>query len=165
MKIIAPKDFHTKLSNKHLLLDTSFFIDVAKYAIKFQEIIDQLKSDGNTLVTIEPVRAEFLLGSEEKNRITKNEMLEDIIDLILPITPDVINKQLNNLVNAYGPKGRGIGMCDLLIGATLQKYSNDLFLVTKNPKDFPKPTTQLITYFLLDLNQGLHTYAILSKTK
>ena len=164
MNIIFQENFLSKIEGKHLLLDTSFFIDATINQTNFQKIIQKLKDNGNILVTTDIVKAEFLKGTEIKNREIKENLMTEIVDSILTTTPDIINKYIHLLSKKYGTNGRGISIGDLLIGATLQRYPNDLLLVTKNPKDFPKPTTKLITYFLMDKNKALQIYAFLSKS-
>ena len=163
MKIITPSSFYDSVKNYHLLLDCSFFIDSAIYSKEFKKLVKKLKENNNTFVTIDVIKAEFTVGTQNKGSLdSKNKLIDQIVDYVLPTPPDIFNKHLHSLIETYGPKGKGLSIADLILGSSLQRYS-DILLLTKNPKDFPKPLTKLNTYFLMDLDKGLQTYALLEK--
>jgi predicted nucleic acid-binding protein len=143
------------------LLDTSFFIDAARYS--FDSFVSKLVDHDVSLVTIDVVKAEFMKGSNVAQREKKTGLINRIIEGILPTNPEIHSEVIHTLISNFGEKAKGISIPDIIIGAVLQQYDSDLLLLTKNPKDFPKPLTKLETYFLMDLDQGLHTYAVLSK--
>lgn len=164
MEIIIPSDFYKKTEFKHFLLDTNFFIDAYVFPEKFDKFTLNCKQNNITFTTIEPVKSEFLKGAESQSKYSKKyQFISSIIDATLPIPKDVFDVYLPELIKLYGEKAKGIEMTDLILGAVLQRYSKDLQLLTKNPKDFPKPATKLVTYFLMDLEKGLHSYAVLAK--
>lgn len=163
MKIISPSNFFKKIKNFHLLLDSSFFIDSSIHKKEFLNLVKKLKKNDNPLVTIDLVKAELTIGAQNRSHWeSKSNLIKRTVDYLLPITQDVLSEKMHELIKIYGPKGKGISSVDLILCAVLQKYDN-LLLVTKNPKDFPKPLTNLKTYFLMDLDKGLQTYAFLEK--
>lgn len=164
MKIIYPPRFFTELKDQHLLLDCSFFIDSSNHKIEFEEFISRCRENNITLVTLELVKAEFLKGSENSSKYDiKREFLDRSVNSILPVPPLVYTKHLPELVKRYGEMGKGTSIVDFILCATLHYYQTSLFLLTKNPKDFPNTVTDLHSYFLLYNTRALQPYLVLRR--
>ena len=164
MKIIYSPKFFTDLRNQHLLLDCSFFIDSSSHKVEFEEFISLCRENNITLVTIELVKAEFLKGAESTSKYDiKRDFLDDVVDSMLPVPPLVLSKQLPELVKRYGEMGKGTSIVDFMLCATLHYYQTGLFLLTKNPKDFPNTVTDLHSYFLLYNTRALQPYLVLQR--
>ena len=164
MKIIYSPKFFTDLRNQHLLLDCSFFIDSSSHKVEFEEFISLCRENNITLVTIELVKAEFLKGAESTSKYDiKRDFLDDVVDSMLPVPPLVLSKQLPELVKRYGEMGKGTSIVDFMLCATLHYYQTGLFLLTKNPKDFPNTVTDLHSYFLLYNTRALQPCLVLQR--
>lgn len=161
-KILLPPDFFAQLHNKHLLLDTSFFGDYSSYPETFLDFINQCKENNVTLVTIVPVVAEFTRGSDNMDIfINKTQLIERIVDkYLLPIHPDVFTKEIPWLVEKYGQDGKAVSLTDFSLAAMIKIHKTDLYLLTKNPKDFPTYIFTLKSHFLLELERGLQVYGV-----
>ena len=162
MKIIYSQNFFTNLKSKHLLLDTSFFIDAANFSDEFLDFTTQCNIHDITLVTIDPVKAEFLKGSETNVKYeSKLKFITDTIHSILPIPTTILSEYLPRLVKGYGELGKGTSIVDFILCSMLQYYQSGLYLLTKNPKDYPNTVTNLHSYFLLYNTRALQPYLVL----
>jgi len=151
-KIIHYPDALIKIVNeKHLLLDTSFFIDAMYHKDAFDGFAKECKVYGATLVTIQPVLIEFARGAKSKSAFSNRvSLVEDYVDgYIIPISPKAFSDDVPFLVEGYGQAGARVSLTDFLLAATAKQHTNDLFLLTKNSLDFPEKFFQLETYFLL----------------
>jgi predicted nucleic acid-binding protein len=162
-KILIPPDFHQILRNKHILLDTSFFIDYSNHSSAFFDFTIEAKTNDITFVTNVPVVTEFTKGSENAEKFAeKTALVNTIIDYLLPIPPSVFTHELPSIVEKYGKSGATCSVTDMILASQIKMHANDLFLVTKNPNDFPSKVFVLKTYFLLQLNRALQVYGIYS---
>lgn len=160
MKILIPTDLLSILKDAHLLLDTNVFIDTSLNSIEFGKFINQLKGNRTTLVTLDVVRFEFLKGAPNLQKYKeKEELLERIVDVYLPIQKDILDN-VDKLLQLYKEDGKAISITDLLLGATLMDYKTSLFLLTKNTTDFPTNIFTLATYVNLLYRKGLQTYGV-----
>lgn len=160
MRIIILQDFFQAFKDKHILLDTSVFIDSFLHPAEFGKFFNDLKAEGATLVSLDAVKIEFLKGApnEEKYK-QKKDFFDEIIDACLPITNETIIS-LYELVQKYREEGKNISVTDLLLGAILMQYKNSLFLLTKNTTDFPTDIFNLASYVNVSYRKGLHVYGI-----
>lgn len=164
MKIIYSPKFFTELKHQYLLLDCSFFIDSTIHIDEFEMFISRCRENDITLVTLELVKAEFLKGAENSSKYDiKREFLDRSVNSILPVPPLVYTKHLPDLVKKYGEMGKGTSIVDFMLCATLHYYQTSLFLLTKNPKDFPNTVTDLHSYFLLYNTRALQPYLVLQR--
>jgi hypothetical protein len=160
-KIILPPDFFQLLQYKHLLLDTSFFGDYSSYPEVFFEFVEDCKKNSITLVTNIAVSTEFTRGSDTPSIfIQKTALVKKIIDSFLPINSNIFDIEIPLLTERYGQIGKSISVTDFVLAAQTKLYSNDLCLLTKNPKDFPSSIFTLKTHFLLRLERGLQVYGV-----
>lgn len=78
-------DFFDILKGKHLLLDTSVFIDASIHETEFAGLFNKLRDNNTTLVTIALVLFEFLKGAPDITKFkAKKASVEKIIDAYLP---------------------------------------------------------------------------------
>lgn len=137
------------------------FIDALLHPREFAVFFNDCKKADITLVTIDPVIAEFTSGAESKTRLKeKIDFVNGIITFQLPITPDVITKNIPLLIAKYGPKGKGVSHVDYLLAGMLVKHANDLLLLTKNAKDFPTSIFDLCSHFVISIDRSLQTYGV-----
>lgn len=171
MKIVTPHDFFDILKGKHLLLDTSVFIDASNYETEFTGLFNKLKDNDTTLVTIAPVLFEFLKGAPDLARFkAKKESVERIIDAYLPIqifmerdVPDLT--ECETLISQYRIEGSSVSITDLLLGQQLLHYPNKLFLLSKNTTDFPITIFKLASYMNLLLTRSIQSYGVYNYPK
>lgn len=160
MKIILPADFLSTVKTKHLLLDSSIFIDASIHPSEFTELVNVLKVNDVTLVTIKPVIVEFLKGAADKTRANeKLKIVNDIIETSLPITDNILDLSLE-LTSKYGVEGKSLSVTDILLGAFLLFYNENLLLVTKNTTDFPDNIFKVETFFNLIHRKGIQSYGL-----
>ncbi len=165
MKILIPQGFYSIVKDKHLLLDTSIFIDSFINPEQFGLFFNELKNSGCILVTIDAIIVEFIKGVQDSQKFQEKELwVSKIIDSKLSVDAYVWEKVIN-LLKEYKDDGKSASVADLLLAAILAKYSGSVFLLTKNLSDFPSNIFNLETYLNLSHHKGLHSYGVLSYKK
>jgi len=161
MKIVLPVEFFLVIKDKHLILDTSVFIDAFSHIKDFGVLFNQLKVQHNvTLVTTEHVLIEFLKGSTTETRLDeKKAFFEKIIDAYLPCRPDLL-KNLLELLKLYKIDSKDLSLTDLYLGALLVKYRKNIFLLTKDLTDFPTHIFNRATYATLLEANSIRNYGV-----
>ena len=164
MKIITPQDFFQTFKDKHILLDTSAFIDAFLNPVQFGDFFNKLKDHKTTLVSLDAVKIEFLKGAPNIEKYNQKEKFFDqIIEICLPTTNETYDN-LYKLIQAYKEDGKSLSVTDLFLGATIMQYKESLLLLTKNTTDFPTSIFNLQSYINISYNKGLHVYGIYSFT-
>ncbi len=160
MKIHQAPDFLSTTKGKHILLDTTFFIDAFLHPEAFAELTNQLRSNLCTLVTIKPVLHEFTKGAPNPEKLSeKEEFLGSIIETFLN-TDEEIYKNVDSLIKKYGIDGKSTSITDLLLGGTLMKYSTNLLFLTRNTNDYPNRIFTPVSYLHLVHSKGIHLCAL-----
>ena len=159
MEIILPPDFLSITSNKHLLLDTSVFIDGFAHPSEFARFFNRLKANNTTLVTISSVLSEFLKGSTTEAIFNKKkEFVEDIVETTLP---DInLQDNVEILIKKYGIESKDLSITDLYLGATLVKYGRNICLLTRDLSDFPTNIFKRVTFLNLAHTKGIFTFGV-----
>ncbi len=144
-----------------MLLDTSFFIDYSIHSEAFVDFVVDCKKNNVIFVTNVPVVTEFCRGSENHEVFAKKiALVSSIIDYLLPINPNVFEKELPWLVENYAQDGKKVSLTDFILGAQTKIHNHDLCLLTKNPTDFLSSIFTYKTHFLLQLERGLQVYGV-----
>lgn len=167
MGIYYPENLFNLLKNKHLLLDTNVFIDSFNFGnpADYTKFLNDLKDNDTTLTTIDGVILEFLKGSKNDAVYKqKKEHLEDIIDVKLPAHKDD-NTNIAELIKLSGADGGNVAIVDYYLGANLLKYKNNLFLMSRNVKDFPQNIFSLVSTVSVASARTIFTYGIYTYTK
>lgn len=160
MKIVIPQELFPTLKNSYLLLDTNVFIDAFHNPSEFGRLLNGLKDNGVTLVTIDIVLIEFVRGSSEPKKLEeKKDYLDKLIDAILPVDKIIIDHTID-LLKRYKIEAKDVSIVDLLLGGMLVKYSGRMFLMTKDIKDFPTNIYSLETYLNIVGRKAIHNYGI-----
>ncbi|MDO8487017.1 MAG: hypothetical protein Q7S45_01880 [Candidatus Curtissbacteria bacterium] len=160
MQIVTPQGFFQTLKNSHLLLDTNVFIDAFHNPGEYGKFFNELKGNGVTLVTVNAVLIEFTKGSFElKIFEEKKKFLDEIIDAIIPLEKGVFDNAIG-LLKLYGIEGKDISIVDLLLGGTLVKYGKNIYLMTKDIKDFPANIYKLETHINVIKRKAIHVFGI-----
>ncbi len=92
------------------------------------------------------------------------EILKGIIDAYLSITKDTY-ENIYTLIQKFGIDGKGIDMTDLILGGVLMQYPDNLFLFTKNTRDFPTNIYKFISVFNLPQTKSIQTYGVYTYSK
>jgi predicted nucleic acid-binding protein len=165
MDIIYPAALIPTLKNKHLLLDTNIFRDVAIKPTVFHKFFSELKQAEVTLVTIDLVKYEILKGSSDKNKyIIKEKLINDVTDITVPIRPDTL-QLVYQLIKSYGINGSAVHITDLILGAILMQYKKNIYLITRDTSDFIQEIFDLKFIVNATHNKGIFTYGVYQYTK
>lgn len=160
MEIVTSSGFYSVLKGRNLLLDTNAFIDTLIHPREFFEFFSQLRKNGVTLVTIDPVKLEFCKGAiDERKFDEKVKFITDLVDAILPVTKDVLDNAIA-LAKVYRGEGKGVSVTDFLLGGFAVKYSNRLFLLSKDTSAFPTNIFTLKTFVTLLLTRAIQPYGV-----
>lgn len=164
MKIILPQEFFQVIKDKHVLLDTSIFIDAFSHGKEFGMFFNSLKDpqNGITLVTLDNVLIKFLKGSSTEAKLNEKKVyVESIIDTYLPNTKDLIDLTMG-LLKEYKIESKDLSITDLLLGAALVKYKENICLLTKDISDFPTRIFDRISYITLLEQNSIRNYGVYS---
>lgn len=160
MDIIIPQDFLPSLKNKHLLLDANVFRDAFNKPTIFTTFFNQLQSNDTTLVTIDLVKYELLKGSTTATKYEEREKaISEIIDATLPIT-EKTHGLVSELIILYGEYGAALSLTDLFLGATLNQYRKNIYLLTRDTTDFIEKIFNLSCILNLPHSKGIITYGV-----
>lgn len=107
------------------------------------------------------VATEFTRGSDTLEiYLEKTTLVKNVVDLLLPINPNILNQEISWLTKHYGQIGKNISLTDFILAAQTKFHYRDLCLLTKNPKDFPTTIFSVKTHFLLQIDRGLQVYGV-----
>jgi len=154
------------LRNKHLLLDTNIFRDVASKPSVFTSFFNLLKNSDVTLATIDLVKFEILKGSANNLKYEeKEQMIKDITEeVIIPTTSEMI-ASVYELIKQYGIDGASISVTDLYLGAALIQFKKNLFLLTRDTTDFLQRIFELSGVINIPCSKGIFTYGVYQYTQ
>jgi len=145
------------------LLDTSFFLDAVKNKDEFIDFKKHCKKSQIILVTIDPVAWEFTRGTYGNELSDRLAVMDALVDQYLPINlVDISRDHVPFLIEKYQRIGSNVSIVDFLLGALARKHSNDLCILTKNPKDFPLSFFELKSHLLLNGENFLQAYGVYS---
>ena len=160
MEIILPHDFFQTLKDKRILLDTSVFIDASLHDLQFKKFFNAIRNCPADLVSLDVVRMEFLKGVPNSERYFEKELFfNEIISACLPITEAIFTHGYR-LIQQYKEDGKTASVTDLLLGAALMTYKENLLLLTKNTTDFPTNIFSLVSHINIVYRKGLHSYGL-----
>ena len=173
--ITIPQNFFDILKDKHLLLDTSVFIDVSNHPIEFAGFFEQCKKNEVFLTTIFPVQIEFIKGISYQEIQERKKLISDIIadeyssksekkEYLLPFDKNIF-QHFEFLLGKYKQDGNRVSLTDLSLGATLINYGPQVMLLTKNNIDFPTSIFSRKTHLLIEMKKTIQPYGIYSYEK
>ena len=138
-------DIKPQLRYKHIFLDTNIIIDAYKSPDAFKELFEQLQSAPNALTISWHVRFELFRKAYEQEYRDRLEKFLEALDIVtLPLGDEVsFYKNALAVAQAYTKKKlKAPSFVDCMIAAYAKRYTNDLFILTRNHCDF--------TLFLFD---------------
>lgn len=147
----------------HILLDTNFFIDLAKGTKKFEPLLNKFKKNNCILVTIPPVIIEFLRGIEDLNEYKRRIKLLKLLEITsLPLTRDIVNDALE-FARLYGREGKNVSVADYLLAATLKKFHRGkMLLLTRDHYAFPLSVFDRAQLEPIEYERGIHLFVLYS---
>jgi|SRR5262245_15307512 len=115
-----------------IVVDTSILVDNLRNDPGAVLALDRAQEDGSQLYSSVISRAELLAGMRtHERRVTR--ALIDSLDWVA-VSEDIAELG-GNLARKYRGSYQGIGLPDILIGATAQHVGGELW--TRNPRHFP----------------------------
>lgn len=159
--IYTSDNFYSGLSGKHLLLDTNVFIDAFNHPEAFGTFFQDCTDNDITLTTIDAVVIEFTTGSENEDKLAqKSEFVHAIVQDYVLHSSLQTSTHLHELVKLYKHYGKGVSVCDYLLAASLKQYRGHLYLLTKNPKDFPTSVFSYESHIILQMERALQIFGV-----
>ena len=148
-QIILPDTFFKDLQQKHLLLDTCFFIDLMFHTDAFLAFVKECKAHHITLTSQLPVAIEFTVGLTSSKEIQERlELIDFVIEqYYLPVDAQSFS-YVQRMLLLYGKRGKLASLTDLILAGTAARHKNDLCLVTKNLSDFKLDVFKLQQHFV-----------------
>lgn len=140
-----------------ILIDTCFFLDANFHPNVFGSYVDKLKKDENDLLTIGPVKLEFIRTKSKADLFKKQEYINRVVDTMLPIDLEVDRVALG-LMSEYGADLDGVSVVDIYLAACLKRYRG-LLLFTRNHTDFPTHLFERVSLYNFNLPKNVNTYA------
>lgn len=148
------------LPKKHLLIDTNFLIDAAKYLTQFNELLKTFKDCGFTLVSIQSTLIEFAKGSKSIEDYSKKiQYYNSIIDTVLPLEKQIIDN-VENITRVLLKKGGQLSYADCLLLGTTMKYKESLYLLTRDRSDVPISIFSVIASLLIETQDNNCIFSI-----
>ncbi|KKR87340.1 hypothetical protein A2875_02835 [Candidatus Gottesmanbacteria bacterium RIFCSPHIGHO2_01_FULL_46_14] len=160
MEIVYPTQFISSLRGKHLLLDTNVFRDAVSRSTDFSRFFNNLKQNDITLVTVDFVRLELLKGSVNETKYKEKEkLIAEIVDATIPMTPNMI-ELMYSLIQIYGIDGTALTITDVLLGAMLMQYGDNIALLMRDTTDFIQRVFKLLFVVNAPFGKGIWTYGV-----
>jgi len=160
---ILQSSVNTKLSElpkKHLLIDTNFLIDAARYTAQFKELLETLRRSGFTLVSIDATLVEFVKGSKSIEDYSKKvKFYKSIIEQILPFDSTIRN-HVSDITRALLKKGGQLSYADCLLLGAVMKYESSLYLLTKDRSDIPVSIFNPVASIIIETSDNNCTFNI-----
>lgn len=157
MRIILLSDSDKKLSNlpkKHLLIDTNFLIDAFRFPSQFNDLLEELKDSGFTLVSIEATLVEFAKGSQSIEAYSKKaEYYNSLIEMVLPLDSK-LHENVSDITRACLKKGGQLSYTDYLLLAATMKYKDNIYFLTKDKSDVPISIFNPVASIMIETNEN-----------
>lgn len=142
----------------NVLLDACFLIEANSKPEVFGEFIAEQKREGKSLLSIFPVKAEFVRTKSPENFKIKSEYYDKVVEVTLGMD-NVIQEYVLEYIKEYGNDIEGVSLTDLYLAATLKKYKKNLCLLTANHKDFPVRLFKRLSIKNFEVGNYVKTYA------
>lgn len=152
------------LKNKHIIVDTDFFIDVLKYGA--EAVFDRFEELGIKLCTIHLVKTELLRTQKPKDRVAIQKLLSERDVFEMPLIGEEFFQNVEKVQEKLATYDTYPSPTDLYLGAVISIYdSANTLLLTANIKDFPRPLFHRETYLMLQSDKKIKPFAFFSLNK
>ena len=165
MEIIYPPTIIPFLKNKRLLLDTNLFRDAVARPTSYDNFFKELKKSNVIFTTIDSVKYELLKGASDNAKYKiKEELIYKIIDEVISCDQTVF-ELVYNLIQLYGEDGAALNITDLMLGAILMQYRENICLITRDTTDFIQDIFDLKFIVNSPHKKGIFTYGVYQYAK
>jgi len=151
------------LLNKHILIDTCFLIKSYENAPFFKGLFSIFKNLNCVPVIHQLIEAEFVRGSKTNQFYqTKKQHLAIFDGFMLPVAKEIIDNSIA-ISMIYANKGylnTQISIVDCVNAGILQKYLNNLFLITLDIQDYPLILFDRLKIIPIDAGRDVFTCGI-----
>ena len=149
------------IHHKHLLLDTNFLIEAYQHPEAYSDLRTLFSDQDSALTTIDLVVAEFMVGVRSIQEFrTKRDFVDDMIDVVLPLTKEISDNLIEKIVPLYGDnKSRSI-ITDLYLAAFCMKFEKGILLITRNYNDFMPSLFKLLGTIPIQTPQRYDIYGV-----
>ena len=156
-----PYQFPSFLRNSDLLVDTNFFIDSFSTPENFVKFISTLKQNGVEIVSTPFTKYEFLKSRTIDVVRRKEKFFHELVGTILEFDINT-EKQMIELIEEYKQYMEVVSVADLILGCLLKRYKRNLYLLTRDHKDFPTTIFERRHVFNIDGIRDIKTYGVYS---
>ncbi len=146
------------LENKFILLDSNVLIYAYDRPDLLAPVFDFISLSKCAPVYFPLIEFEFKRGDiNDDLRKKKQELIDNLKMANMPLKSDDIFKNANAIANAYAVKKHDkASIVDCFIAAYIQKYKENLFLLTSNYRDFPEFLFDRLLVYPLDTGKDIH---------
>jgi predicted nucleic acid-binding protein len=150
-----------KISSKFVLLDTGVIIRAFENFDNFEAFFKMLEDANCRSVYFPFIEFEFLRGAYEiSHRHDREQFLKEISGISLNQPNHTIIKDAIAIANCYSArKHYSASLTDCCIAAYLKTFTDNLFLVTLNHKDFPTFLFDRVGIHPIDAKTDIFTLA------
>lgn len=141
-----------------IVIDTNFLIDFYSKQQAYAQVVRELKNRGNSIVSVEHVRCEFIRSKTKDVVKSKSEFFSQLIESLLPLDQEVY-KLVQPTIEAYGEDIEKVSITDLFLACTIQRYSK-VHLLTRNHSDFPTKLFSRSHIFTVESEKDVKAYAL-----
>ena len=125
-------------------------------------MIESLKKNSCTLVTINGVYHEFIKGRKSiEDYKSMFSYYQEIIDYEIPFDSSV-RENANTLIKVLLKRSSQISYTDILLLATLMKYNQNMYLLSKDKSDIPLFLFPVKATIPIDSGETNYFYSIYS---
>lgn len=159
----ATDELRERLENKFILFDTNILIEASKHFDSFEALLILLRESKCDVCYIPLIEFEFTRDAVTTElHVERERFLEKIKGVKLPMHSELFDDALA-IARVYAhmripPKQ--ISLVDCCIAAYMKKYEKNLFLVTKNHRDFPIEVFNRIFIYPIEVGSDVSTAAI-----
>ncbi len=150
------------LSQKHILFDSCVVGELFKDISSLKDLLELLEKEECVLCINNFIKLEFLRIAQKQSEYKQLEEFLNKHFFLLPTTPDIYESafQLASIYNLCNVKNKQISITDILNGTFLQKYSQNLLLLTLDIYDYPLGIFNRVSVGVSDIGEKIITWAI-----
>ncbi len=161
MGVLTIEEMKKKIEHKHVLLDANVLIEAYQSPDKFTDLIEFLIASHCQPVIISLVQFEI------SRNIFQPELIEahkaylavwNFITLPLKEESDLLRDALKIARYYAARKINNVSLADCFIASFLKKYKTNLYLITRNHKDFPAPLFVRDLVWTVDMPRDVVTF-------
>ena len=141
-----------------ILLDTNFLIDFYSKQELYIPVFEKLRSNDNSIVSLDFVRTEFIRSKTKEVVRAKSEFFRRVVENLLPLDSET-QMLVQATIESYGLDIDGVDLTDIYLACVVQRYES-VYLLSRNHKDFPSKLFLRTCIFNVELDKDIKTYAL-----